>query len=336
MFLKRFRRKRIATIAINFKATSGPWGGASVFILQLRTALESCGFQVQFDLKSKVDVILMIDPREDLQRTAFGLQEIKRYKSQYPQVKVVHRINECDQRKKTDFMDNILREGNALADYTVFISDWLRDYFRKRWFDDRKPHSVIYNGADPAIFQPVGSALWDGKSPLRLVTHHWSDNPMKGFPVYQQIDNLIADGSLKGFELWVIGRWPVDIKWRCAVTFPPANGHELAELLRQCHLYLTASLWEPCGMHHVEGAQCGLPLLCHADGGGIVEAAEKYGVVYSDENFIEVLERVKGGYRQLREKVLLNMPSGYRMNADYVRVIQYVLAQVRPEANLPR
>lgn len=276
----------------------------------------------------------MIDPREDLQRTAFGLKEIKRYKSRYPQVKIVHRINECDQRKKTDFMDNILREGNALADYTIFISEWLRDYFRELWCGDSKPHSVIYNGADPAIFQPVGSDLWDGKSPLRLVTHHWSDNPMKGFPVYQHIDNLIADGRLKGCELWMIGRWPANISWRSAKTLPPASGRKLAELLQQCHLYLTASLWEPCGMHHVEGAQCGLPLLCHADGGGIVEAAKKYGMIFSDDdNLVEVLEQAKDHYPQLREKVLLNMPSGYRMNADYVRIIQFVLAQSQQSAS---
>ena len=29
----------------------------------------------------------------------------------------------------------------------------------------------------------------------------------------------------------------------------------------ECHVYLTASRWEPGGMHHVEGAQCGGPVL---------------------------------------------------------------------------
>ena len=36
-------------------------------------------------------------------------------------------------------------------------------------------------------------------------------------------------------------------------------------------------------MHHVEGAQCGLPLLYHEDGGGVVEAGLKYGVGFRDD-----------------------------------------------------
>lgn len=317
--------KTIATVAINFKAVSGPWGGASVFIWQLQEALEHCGMKVRFDLKKKVDVILMIDPREDLQRTAFGLQEICKYKEQYPEVRIIHRINECDKRKQTGFMDDILREGNVVADYTVFISKWLCEYFTERWFDCNKPHSIVYNGADPAIFHPIGTSGWDAKTPLRIVTHHWSDNPMKGFAVYELLDNLIADGNLSGYELWVIGRWPSGITWRSARTFPPASGRELAGLLRQCHLYITASLWEPCGMHHVEGAQCGLPLVCHADGGGIIEAANMYGMVFKDD-LVEVLKKARNDYFSLRNKALLHMPSGYRMNADYVRIIQFVLA----------
>ncbi|MEI9897645.1 MAG: hypothetical protein WDN28_28245 [Chthoniobacter sp.] len=73
---------------------------------------------------------------------------------------------------------------------------------------------------------------------------------------------------MPGFELWIIGRWPANLCWKSARTFPPLAGRALAERLRECHLYLTATRWEPCGMHHVEGAQCGLPLLYHEDGAG--------------------------------------------------------------------
>ena len=79
-------------------------------------------------------------------------------------------------------------------------------------------------------------------------------------------------------------------------------------------------------MHHVEGAQCGLPLLSHVNGGGIVEAAKKYGLLF-DDNLTEAIERMRLNYPALRKKVLLNMPDGARMCADYVRIIRYVLAQ---------
>jgi len=319
------KKMRPVTVAINFKAVAGPWGGASVFIVQLKQALELSGIRVCFDLKRRVDLILMIDPREDLQRTAFGLQDIIRYKNDHPNVKIVHRINECDQRKNTDFMDEILSQGNEVADYTIFISEWLKEYFSKQWFEPSRPHNVIYNGADLGHFHPIGTSTWKKGEPMRFVTHHWSDNPLKGFPVYEQMDELIADGTIKDTELWIIGRWPKDIHWKSARTFPPASGEKLGDLLRQCHAYITASVWEPCGMHHVEGAQCGLPLLSHVHGGGIVEAAEKYGLLFED-NLVEAIGQMQLHYPALREKVLLNMPSGGRMNADYIRIIQYVLA----------
>ena len=307
------------------KPVTGSWGGSSVFVWQLINILKRYGYQVRFDLKRETDVIFVIDPRDDLQRKAFGIHEIRSYKESHPEIKIIHRINECDQRKATDFMDDLLKDANFLADYTVFISNWLRDYFVQRWFDPERPHKVIYNGANPGVFHPIGSALYGSGQTMRIVTHHWSDNPMKGFPVYEELDKLIADGELEGFEFWVIGRWPKNLRWRSAKTFPPASGDKLGSLLRKCHLYITASLWEPCGMHHVEGAQCGLPLVYHADGGGIVEAGEKYGMVYRD-NLKEVLLKARDEYPLLRQKVIQNMPSGDLMSFEYFRIIQQLVA----------
>ncbi|MBI4765595.1 MAG: glycosyltransferase family 4 protein [Deltaproteobacteria bacterium] len=251
----------LGRVAFNMHPTDGPWGGSSIFVLQLAAFLKWRGFEVTFQLKEGVDLIVLIDPRDDLQKKSFGLPEILNHKDRYPDTKIIHRINECDQRKGTKFMDTLLAEANRVADYTVFISAWLRDYHTGRWFDPSRSHRVIYNGADPKIFHPIGNKPYAGKSPFRVVTHHWSDNPMKGFPVYQQVDELIHGGELPDTELWVIGRWPASIHWKSAKTFSATHGLALAEKLRSCHAYLTASLWEPCGMHHVEGAQCGLPLI---------------------------------------------------------------------------
>jgi len=319
--------KPIGQVAINMKPVSGAWGGSSVFVWQFMEALKRYGFKVRFNLKKAVDVILIVDPREDLQFKAFGIKEIEDYKTRHPEVKIIHRINECDQRKKTVSMDEMLRQANILADWTVFISAWLKDYFVERWFNPERPHSVIYNGANPNHFHPVNCNRYVPGKTMRVVTHHWSDNPMKGFPVYQQLDEMIASGKIRGFEFWVIGRWPKGIQWRSARTVGPTSGRKLGDLLRQCHLYITASLWEPCGMHHVEGAQCGLPLLSHVDGGGIVEAAEKYGLRFKD-NLKITLEKARSNYPELKKKVINYMPDGDRMASSYVRVVYQLLAEV--------
>lgn len=319
-----FRKERIATVAFNMHRSKGPWGGSGAFVNQMGAYLKWRGYAVCYDLKRPVDVIILIDPRDDLENKAFGCAEIAAYKHTDPKVKVLHRINECDQRKATTFMDKCLAEANVLADYTVFISQWLRDYHEKRWFDTAKPHLCIYNGADPRFFHPLGNRPLRRGDCLRLVTHHWSSNSMKGFDIYEKVDDLIATGGLKDVEFWVIGQWPESIHWKRAKTYPPKAEGKLAALLRSCHVYLTASRWEPCGMHHVEGAQCGLPLLYHEDGGGIVEAGLRYGIGYRDD-VAEAIEKVRDAYSGLRDRLFADMPSGDRMCMAYLSAIQQLL-----------
>jgi glycosyltransferase involved in cell wall biosynthesis len=305
--------------------TKGPWGGSSTFVSQLKAYLEWRGFEVCFHLDCSVDLIILIDPRKDLQNKSYSLEEIKDTRKKKPGIKILHRINECDQRKATSFMDDLLAQANFYVDYTIFISQWLKNYHTDRWFEESRPNCVIYNGADPRIFHPFGNEVYKVSAPFRLVTHHWSDNPMKGFPVYQEVDELIHRSELPDTELWVIGRWPETIEWKKAILFPPTHGKDLANKLRSCHAYLTASLWEPCGMHHVEGAQCGLPLIYHKDGGGIVDAGLKYGIGFK-KDVKEAILSMKRDYSRYRDQLLKQMPSGDRMCLEYLEIIQYLLS----------
>jgi glycosyltransferase involved in cell wall biosynthesis len=319
--------RSMGTVAINMFPANGPWGGSSVFVRQFARMMRNHGYRVVYDLKRHVDVVVLIDPREDLQNKAFSIANILAYRKSHPEVRVLHRINECDKRKNTAFIDDLLCEGNRIADYTVFISEWLCDYFAQKWFDTNKPHSIIYNGADPSIFNPVGNEIYSGSGTMRIVTHHWSSNPMKGFPIYKLLDDHIADGRINNVEFRVIGQWPEEIKWLCAKTFSPTVGHKLAELLRECHVYLTASKWEPCGMHHIEGAQCGLPLLYHEDGGGIVEAGRKYGIGFRKQTLEAAVEKMRSSYSDMRKRVYANMPSGDRMTSDYMNVVRQLMTR---------
>ncbi len=310
-------------IAFNMSPVERPWGGGNWWLAQIVRRLRATGSDVRFDLDDTPDCIVVVDPRVG-DNVGFGADEIEAYRKLHPGARCLHRINECDLRKGTNEIDALLAEANRVADHTVFISAWLRDYHAERWFDLSRPHSVILNGADPAIFHPVGSEEWKPGDPMRLVTHHWSDNPMKGFDVYQEVDRLIAAGELQGVELWVIGRWPRACDWRAARTFPPITGPELAGLLRRGHVYLTASRWEPGGMHHVEGAQCGLPVLYHEDGGGIVEMASRYGIGYRDD-VAGAIGEMRERYGELRQRVLEQAPSGDAMCAGYEELIRALL-----------
>lgn len=330
------RRRATSWIVMNMRPIRRSWGGGNQWALQFIRALRQTEYGVSFSLGPSADVIVIAsgadtkslrDPSVS-KTVTFGVEAIEAYRVRHPHVVCIHRVNECDQRKGTRHIDALIARVNAVADQTVFVSRWLRDYHAARWFDAARPHTVIHNGADEHVFSGQGSATWRPGAPLRLVTHHWSTNWNKGFRVYQELDRLIAEGRLPSTELWVIGRWPAEIHWRAARTFRPRHGAGLAQLLRQCHVYLTASRWEPGCMHIVEAAQCGLPVLYHEEGGGIVEVARPFGVGFRDD-LVAAVEMIRQRYPQLRAIVLSGAPSGQRMCAAYLEVIRKVLEVTR-------
>jgi glycosyltransferase involved in cell wall biosynthesis len=319
-----FRHRPIATVAMNLTPRSGSWGGANQWASQIAKALRLCGYDVRYDLRRPADVILMTHTGLSA-GTSFGVDEVRAFKVQNPGVPCVHRINDNDLRKGTDRMDAFLARSSEVADHTVFVSEWLRDYHAERWFDTARPHSIIAPGANPAVFHPLGNRPPTKGGAFRIVTHHWSDHPSKGFPVYARIDEAIASGELPGFELWVIGRWPRDLRWQTARTFPPCAGRELAQKLRACHAYVTASRHEPGAMHPVEGIQCGLPVAFSADSGGSATQCAPYGVRFERDVLAALLE-LRDRHADLRDAVLSRPPSGDLMCLEYRRLLQSLIA----------
>lgn len=313
-----------ATVAFNMLWRRGPYGGGNQWLGQVGPYLRRCGYRTVSKLDDRVDCVLGTHAglRGEL---SIAYDEVRRAKEKNPRLRCIQRINDNDIRKGTTEMDAYLAECNLAADHTVFVSEWLRDYHAERWFDPSRPHSVIHNGADPSVFHPIGSRHWVPGEPLRLVTHHWSDNPAKGFPVYEAIDGAIASGKLSGVELWIVGRWPTGIRWRAARTFPACSGHRLAAILRQCHVAITASRHEPGAMHPAEAMQCGLPLFYTTDTGGTVELGRRFGVLLG-EDFAESFEALRNRYADLRESVLRDAPAGDSMCAAYRRIVQQLVS----------
>lgn len=81
-------------------------------------------------------------------------------------------------------------------------------------------------------------------------------------------------------------------------------------------------------MHHVEGAQCGLPLVYHEDGGGIVEAGRRYGLGYRDDPSA-ALREMAARWPEFRSRVLAQLPSGDRMGMDFADICVRLAASTR-------
>ena len=321
--MKFFRKTASATVAFNMRHRRGPYGGGNQWLGQVSAFLSRCGYRVVHDLRSGCDCVLGTHAGVSGELT-FSYDDVMRAKVRNPKLVCIQRINDNDQRKGTSRMDPLLAEANRAADHTVFVSAWLRDYHAERWFDVSRPHSVIPNGADPAVFHPIGSSPWQPGKPMRIATHHWSDNMSKGFDVYAELDDLICSGAIRDVELWIVGRSPKQITWRSARTFPPCSGHELAGLLRRCHVCITASRFEPGAMHPIEAMQCGMPLLYHPDSGGTLELGRRFGICMQS-GLIASIEEMKERYAQLRARVLAECPSGDTMVVAYRRLVQSLI-----------
>ena len=164
-----------------------PYGGGNQFLVGIVEKLKNLGHNIVFHLEENIDLIFMMDPRPG--DIGYSLQHIAGYKHHFPNVKIVHRVNECDKRKGTNEIDKLLLAGMNISDEVIFISEWLKEYFKELGF--RKSSKVIYNGCDLTHFKPTQQKSKSSK--VKLVTHHWSDNCMKGFDLYTEIDRYIAN-----------------------------------------------------------------------------------------------------------------------------------------------
>ena len=124
-------------VSIGSKIKDGPWGGGNLFVINLKNYLINNGHKVVHNLKDNdIDLILMTEPRKTSESSAFTHNDIEDYLRYInSDCLVVHRINECDERKDTDFVNEYLKESNKIADGTIFVSSWIKNLYKNIGID---------------------------------------------------------------------------------------------------------------------------------------------------------------------------------------------------------
>lgn len=263
-------------ILINRKPVNGPWGGGNNFVKAIHKHSLKHGFVPVNAFEEDIDVIFMIDPRYD--ELGISVNEIAKYKAYRPQTKVIYRINECDARKGLiNDIDPVIQICSQITDLCVFISEWIKDYhIKNNWACSN--NEVIYSGTNKNHFRP-NKKISNGK--INLVTHHWSNNPLKGHDIYEKIDNWLDKN--KEFTFTYIGR--SHGKLNNSVIIPPKFGQELGDLLSSYDVYISASRFDPGPNHIIESLACEIPTYAHLESGG---AAEMVGNSHLYSNFEEI------------------------------------------------
>lgn len=323
-------------ISINAKTIERSYGGANQFVKTLTEYLKQSGHTVKFTLGNlELDLILMIHPSRKLRITNYDIDDIRSYLYCHPNTLLVHRINTCDERRGYGNENEIILEANKYADCTVFISFFLRDLYIHNGFDPKRPHCVILNGAGEKVFNPENRADWKPNDKLKIVTHQWSNAYTKGFDIYERLDLLLGTKPFSDlFEFTFIGNIPKGLCFKHTHVIQPLASHELAQALKQHHIYLTASRNEPAGMHHIEGMRCGLPVL-YLNSGALPEYCSSYGIEFNLINFEEKLLEARERNFELRQKVLECPYTSNWMAAQYETLFEKLNAQ-RREKPVPK
>ena len=178
---------------------------------------------------------------------------------------------------------------------------------------------VINNCCDLNIVYPLKTKELDKKK-IKIVTHHWSNDYNKGFEIYNKLDELLE--KCNNLEFTYIGRYNKTYKPKNIKLINPKMTYNLAEELRKHDIYLTASLYEPGGLHQLEGMACGLPILYRTNGGGIKETINGAGEEFTDLNemFKKMIKIIKN-YKSYVNNINYKFISRDRCGKEYLELI---------------
>ena len=268
-------------VYINRDPISGPWGGGNLWVSSVHSQFPNMGFEI-VGPNEDPDVVLVagLTLQPGHMSAADAIHYKAFMKSKGKNVRLILRVNANDASKNTTGLDKFIYEVSSYCDHVVFVSYWLEEYFgASNW---KVPTSVIHNGVDTETFKPNKKKV-NGK--INIVTHHWSDNFMKGFDVYEAIDDWLEHNS--DFTFTYIGR---DRKtFRNAKTIKPLFGRKLGEELSRYDVYVSGSKFDSGPNHVIESIACGIPTYVHCDGGGGVEFAGSSHAYTSINEILNIL-----------------------------------------------
>lgn len=206
--------------------------------------------------------------------------------------------------------------NEKFADKTIFQSKYSMEKHVELGLDFREP-IVIMNAADPQIFHPRGRVEFSRNRKIRLIASAWSHNVNKGTPIHQWLDEHL---DWKRFEMTFVGKSPVSFK--NIHMFPAVVSYDLADLLRQHDIYITASKNDPCSNSLIEALSCGLPAV-YLQSGGHPEIVKQAGAGFeAAEELPRLLEQVTSQYEAFQSRI--SVPSIREVSEQYLKVLELI------------
>jgi len=305
-------------IYLNRKPKTGPWGGGIKTVNKLVEELKAKGHEVVFDLQPGIDIIFCIDPRPN--DIGEWYQNFINYKSYAPGSKIIQRVGDLGTHSKPE-LTNLVKQTLNLSDYFIFPSEWAQE-----WIGFTGENCRVIHNAPMDMFHMHKNVESTIVGKPKLITHHWSTNPKKGFHLYKQLDEHVQKTG--EFEFTYVGRLPDDIK--LSNYKPPMGAQLVAKELQKNDIYITASIEEAGANHVLEALAAGLPVVYHKDGGSINNYCHKYGEEYTSfEDMLKNIRRVAYHYASYKQKLFKYIIDNNDVVNQYMEIIEEICNETK-------
>lgn len=284
-------------VNILFKFVDGPWGGGNQFLKTLKNQFQA--MNIYEEEPESADIIIFNSypfGSEYLYDKAFKLLR------QYPGKTLIHRVDgpiSLVRGRDLSVDKAIFYFNEAMCDGTVFQSYWSREQCMHLGLNKKKHEIEIINAPDPKIFfvrNDNGKQRATDK--LRLIATSWSSNPKKGFDLYSFLDEHL---DFQRYEMTFVGNSLVNFKNIQHIS--PLQSVNLAEVLREHDIFITASEDDPCSNSLLEALHCGLPVVA-LDSGGHPELIGEGGRLFSGkDDVLSVINNVAENFEKFRGKI---------------------------------
>jgi glycosyltransferase involved in cell wall biosynthesis len=273
-----------------------PYGGGNQFMLALRKAFSDRSINIEENkLLEDIDAYVLNSIHFDVDR----FLEFSRTH----RINVIHRIDgpifliRGYDREKDELC---YRLNEQFASATVIQSAWTFQRIIDMGYNPVNP-VIIHNAVDSEIFHSRSRIPFDPARKVRLISTSWSNNPRKGGPIYKWIEDHL---DWNRFEYTFVGN--ASEKFSRIRHIPPVSSEELAAILRQHDVYITASSNDPCSNALIEALACGLPAL-YLNDGGHPELVGYGGLPFrAEEEILPQLDRLVESYESFQKLIVVS------------------------------
>lgn len=299
-------------IYVMYEFKEGPYGGANQFLKAMKDYFKTEGYFTE--CIEDADIVLF--------NSSNLTREVLRAKKKYENKIFIERLdgpvrlylyqNKGDKR---DLIANIM--NYFVADATIFQTKYSREANYQLGLKPNAYETIIINAPDENIFHIDGKSEFNRKRKIRLIASSWSANWNKGFEVYQYLDEKL---NFEKYEMIFVGNSP--ITFQNITKMEPLASQELADLMRTCDVYITASENDPCSNSLIEAMFCGMPALA-LKRGGHPEIVGKAGMLFErKEEIIPLLDELCENYKTYTEnQALLGRSATGALYVEFIKKV---------------